>query len=290
MLMRKAWTYALNSQKNLLNSAANSMPPAFFRSAIYRLTWTLFIAVHALCAAAGGAQPHTNESLADIPQDKSIPKNNQGADFQAENPLNTVFQKLPDGRIRIGLVTIDSAKRQMSFPAKVNMRDGVVEYAVVAATGKLHESVFATDASPTHIHMAALLLTLFRADEGGEPARLSVDVEWQSNGAVRREPLDHFIAFSKDNAGGREGASLSREAWLYHGSILTGGALTAESEGSIVSLIRDDAALIVNPREGRFDDMLHVPNSRLVPNLGTPVVIYLKSFERPVNSGRASLR
>lgn len=235
--------------------------------------------VRVCCAATEGARAHTNEILADIPKGKSIPKNNQGVDSRAENLLNTAVERLPDGKIRIGLVTIDQAKRQISFPAKINMRDGMVEYAVVTTKGKVHESVFATEVSPTHIHMAALLLTLCKADGGGEPARLSVDVEWQSKGSMRREPLDSFIVFSKDNSTGREGARLLREAWLYQGSILTGGGLMAEPEGSIISLITDDAALICNPREGRFDDKLHVPNSTLLPDVGATVVIHLKSFE-----------
>ncbi len=266
------------------------MPLSIFRSTIHPLTWTLFITMPVYCAPPDGARARIKESPADISQSKSIPKNKQGLDSLAEGSRSTVFERLDNDRIRIGLVTIDQAKRQISFPAKTNMRDGLVEYAVVTTKGKVHESVFSTDAAPTHIHMAALLLTLCKADGGGEPAKLFVDVEWQSKGSMRREPLDHFIAFSKDNAGGREGASLSREAWLYQGSILTGGVLIAEGEGSIVSLITDDAALICNPREGRSDDKLHVPNSGLIPDVETPVVIHLKSVEELGKGRRPSLK
>ncbi|RFC43553.1 MAG: hypothetical protein DVB28_001464 [Verrucomicrobia bacterium] len=189
------------------------------------------------------------------------------------------FETMPDGRIRIGLVTLDKAKREISFPAKINMREGLVEYAVVTSAGKVHESVFVTDASPTHLHLAALLLKMCRIDVQGAPPQISIFVDAPCSGSVKCESLDKYIVYAKDNPEGLSGATLPPTAWNYSGALLNGGNVSAESEGSIISLISDATALISNPREGRLDDTLHLPNSRMLSEVGLPVVIRFRSFE-----------
>lgn len=178
----------------------------------------------------------------------------------------------------VGLVTVDPQRRQISFPAKVNQRTGLVEYAVVTSKGKVHESVFVTEAAATHIHMAALLLKLVAAESQAEPVKLAVEVEWQLDGSARRGSLDRFIVHTKDYGAGRAGSMLQREAWHYAGSVLNDGVLVAETEGSVIALITDDAALIQNPRAGRVDDELHAPNSDLLLEQGCPVVLHLLPF------------
>jgi hypothetical protein len=194
------------------------------------------------------------------------------------DPSGPRIHKLADGRILVGLVTVDPEKRQISFPAKVNQLSGLVEYAVVTSKGKVHESVFVTEASATHIHMAALLLKFASPEGQVEPVKIAVEVEWQLDGSARRASLDRFIVHTKDAGANRAGSTLGREAWHYAGSVLNDGVLVAEAEGSVIALISDDAALIHNPRAGRVDDELHAPNSDLLLEQGCPVVLHLAPF------------
>src|SRR4051812_6510712 len=78
------------------------------------------------------------------------------AAFAAET--NSAARQLGPGIYEIGLVRVDAIKRQLTLPAQVNMLEGPIEYVLVSAIGKLHESIFKTDAQPVHIHTAALLL------------------------------------------------------------------------------------------------------------------------------------
>lgn len=196
----------------------------------------------------------------------------------SSDPSAPRIQRLADGRIMIGLVTVDPEKRQISFPATVNQRSGLVEYAVVTGKGKVHESVFVTEAAVTHIHMAALLLK-FAAPEGRvEPMKLAVEVEWKLDESSRRESMERFIVHTKDAGAIRAGSTLQRDAWHYGGSAINDGVLVAETEGSIIALITDDAALIQNPRAERVDDELHAPNPDLLLEQGRPVVVHLLPF------------
>ena len=71
----------------------------------------------------------------------------------------------------VGKVTVDKASRTVRIPAVVNMREQVIEYALVTQSGKTHESLFATEASPTDVHVAALLVGLAPGRCSNRPTR-----------------------------------------------------------------------------------------------------------------------
>ena len=75
-------------------------------------------------------------------------------------------------------------------------------------------------------------------------------------------------------------ATATRGPWIYNGSNFSEGAFTAERDGSIISIHIDADALINNPRPGRENDDLHVPNAAKLPPLGTAVEIRIH-LERP---------
>lgn len=187
-------------------------------------------------------------------------------------------QKLEDGRLRIGLVEVDPVKRRISFPAKINQRLGLVEYALVTSKGKVHESVLVTQVRPIEIHLAALLLKLAPPNGSTGPGKIAVEVEWEVDRAVRREPLERLIVHTKDAGKIRAGSALRVEAWHYVGSRLSTEMLLDEAECGVVSLISDGTALIQNPRDGRLDDELHAPSPNLPPGEEFPVVVHLLPF------------
>lgn len=173
------------------------------------------------------------------------------------------------GKLRLGEVEIDRNTRTLSFPAKINAVEGAIEYALVTSKGKTHESLLVTDALPRDIHLGCLLLGSGVA--GKSPAGVKIEVSWQTNGPERRLPLEDLIVFAKDHPQGGQGGSLAPGPWTYSGSRIDAGGFVASREGSIISLIHDDTALVNNPRPGREDDTLHVPGRRALPPPGTPV-------------------
>ncbi len=77
------------------------------------------------------------------------------ADEEATAPE---VEQIDENTYRIGLVTLDSRSREISFPGWVNMAQGLIEFPIVHRNGRVHEAIFATDALPLHIETALRLL------------------------------------------------------------------------------------------------------------------------------------
>jgi len=175
--------------------------------------------------------------------------------------------------VRIGAVELDRRTLTVSIPATVNMREGVAEYFLVHHTGKVHESVFVTDAKPQDIHIACLLANLEPKEKPGD---ITLEVTWETNGPPRLHPAAELVAIAAGHPDAGEGAHLDDGPWQYTGSRIDAAGFAATREGSIIALITDPAALVGNPRPGRHDDGFHAPNRDLLPPDGHPVRILIR--------------
>jgi hypothetical protein len=193
---------------------------------------------------------------------------------------NAPVKELAGGRLQIGQVTLDPKAKTVSFPALVNMRTGLVEYAVVTTSGKVHESVFKTDAEPFHIHTAMLLLgakvatnvdsaIFFDSKREIPGSKLKIEV-FIPGPNLRTNLMDRFVQNAQDKTP-RANHIPQIPFWIYNGSRTSDGVFLAQREGSIVSLIADPAALINNPRQDRENDELWSANTAEVPGVDTPV-------------------
>lgn len=177
--------------------------------------------------------------------------------------------------LRIGAVELDRKSQTITLPAKLQMVDGTIEYFLVHSKGKTHESLFVTDVPPQDIHIACLLAGL-SGNTPDKSGKIIVEVTWETNGPPRREPAEKLVAIAKDHPQGEFGGVLSPGPWDYVGSTVDAAGFAATREGSIMSLITDSSALVCNPRPGRVDDTLHVPNTKSLPAPGYPVRIVFR--------------
>ena len=191
-------------------------------------------------------------------------------------------------KINVGLAELDRKTRAVSFPAKLHAVEGVIEYVLVHATGKIHETLFVTDALPQDIHVACLLAGWGNATDK-TPAPVIIEASWDTNGPSRCEPIENLVAFAKDHPQAERSGQLASGSWNYTGSIVDAAGFVATREGSIISVISDPAALAGNPRPSREDDSLHVPNSTLLPQPGFPVKITLRPLPAAVLPSSKSL-
>lgn len=198
------------------------------------------------------------------------------------------IQQTGSNTLRIGFVQIDSHQKTVRIPCRVNMHSNAVEYVLVYQTGKRHESIFYTEARPDQIHMASLLLGVVPTNfpSGYKqpcpiPASNEVEilVSWQKEGAPFSCPLDQMIVI-RPETNGLPAWRLERTPsvtnfptgkWYYNGSFFGPSAFQAQAEGSIISLIRDPAALVNNPHPDLDNDKIHFPNDALLPPDGTAV-------------------
>lgn len=237
-----------------------------------------------------GVMPHPSQGSVEG-SGKFIPANPQAEIPQNPPPpgewreaVSKLIEKTGEHTFRIGIVHCDRMARTLTIPAEVNARDGLIEYALVTRKGKIHESLFSTEADPLHVQMAALLLDM--SPQPGQPQAFDVmiEVEWATNGPPRKLPLEDLIALAKETPQNASGDTLAPGPWKYTGSLIDANGFVAAREGSLIALIEDPAALIGNPRPGRVDDDLHVPNAAAMPGPGMPVSIRILPNKPPQTS------
>ena len=186
-----------------------------------------------------------------------------------------LVKKLSRTRLQIGAVVLDTAKREVRMPAKVNMVDGLVELLACTSYGKTHESVFVVEAKPLHIHTALLLLGARAGKCPGEAQakrvpdgeRLTIWVEVKGKPPRRGED---FVW--RTNAK----RAMQHTSWVFTGSKIIDGQFIAEIDGSIVATYYDPLAIINNPLPTNADDELYFVNKQTVPPLGAKVALVFR--------------
>ena len=201
-------------------------------------------------------------------------------DLAGDEPSSGLKERVKEirpGIYRVGDVTVDGKLGVVAFPAKVNQLVGLIEYALVTETGKVHESFLSTRVRPSDIHAALLLLG------AKPPGQLSIEVGWKVGGTWVRKPISDCIgqypleaASERDDKVTDKSFELKSRDWKWTGARLRAGKLTADVSGSILSLQPDTEALaLIEPMvdTGRFGS--HVWPKR-VPKLGEAVQVIIR--------------
>jgi hypothetical protein len=193
---------------------------------------------------------------------------------------NARLKSVGDDVFQVGAVKLNKRERSVSFTAVPNITNELaVEYAVVHRVGKTHESLLRTDARAQDIQVAMLLLgakpamtNMFPEDLALPPPgeAVTIEVTWNERGKTVRHALEELI-LSRET-----GKPLTRGPWFYNGSNFSEGSFTAQRDGSIISIHIDPDALVNNPRPGRDNDDLHIPNTPLLPPLGTEMEVTMR--------------
>ena len=206
-------------------------------------------------------------------------------------------KEIAPGIFEVGAVRLDKNAGTVTFPAKVNMNDGLLEYLLVSPQGPVHESVLVSDAAPQEVHMAMLLLGakgMTQPQNGQLPAR--IDAEFLARAPKLTGDRIFLTVKWKDKAGKEQTAPVERwltrkiftpkkpvklvnaedGPWLYTGSFFYENRFIAQVEGTFASLVTFPSALINNPRTGSNDDHLWFVKTEAVPPVGTPVEFTIK--------------
>jgi len=214
----------------------------------------------------------------------------------AADPAGAPLRETSPGIFEIGPIRIDKGRLVVSFPGKVNLLDGNLEYLIVHSTGATHEALLTTEIQPSDLHLAMLLLgakgagiTTPSPDDAAPPQinkdflaqapdlkgdRIQIAVKWKAGDAERSAPVEDWVSNIETKKNGPRGP------WLYTGSMFRGERFIAQAEGSIAAIVRYPGALINNPRKGSDNDTVWMPNKKLMPALETPVEISI-TLETP---------
>jgi hypothetical protein len=210
----------------------------------------------------------------------------------AQTPPNTdtnVVKEIHPGVFALGDVRFDKRRHTVSFPARLNLTEGPMEYFLVTTWGKVHESILATETDPFRIHTAMLLLGAKGAgtNSGVENTRgsefvvhpskeripgdkISLEVTWSVNGKKTQRRAEELIFNRVKKSNPRRGY------WVYNGSRVWEDMFIAQADGSVVSLVTDSCALINNTAPGHDDDTIWMANTNKLPPPGVPVEVTIK--------------
>jgi hypothetical protein len=192
-------------------------------------------------------------------------------------------EKVSPGVFRLGEIYIHKDARRITFPAQVNMTQGLLEYLIVRSSGKVHESLLRTPIDPFHLQVAFLLLGFEGTDrplaqQGSPEAPLGdpveIDFTWEK-GSDEKVPVkpEEWIARRAKN----QYEDVGPISWVYTGSIVRHGRFAAQMEASLVAIFHDPVALVDNASAGGESDKIWFVKEGAVPPVGTPVTVTIKA-------------
>ena len=203
-------------------------------------------------------------------------------------PKLSALKEVAPGIYQYNGIRLDKVHGQISFPAKVNMAKGAIEYLLVNEKGKVHESLLSTKIMPHDIHVALLLIGLkldpnTNLNEPVPPSAIDSDylksapkmkgqaveitVNWKDGAIAKEIPASDWIFNTQTNQ------PMTAGSWTYTGSIIEDGVFLADQDLSIAALITDSTALVNNPRIGYNDDEIWQVRETAVRPENTPVEI-----------------
>ena len=213
-------------------------------------------------------------------------------------------KEIAPGIFKVGTVRLDKNTGTVTFPAKVQMDDGLLEYLLVTPQGPVHETLFVSEAAPQDVHMAMLLLgakgmvqkpaekPAGRIDAGtlaNAPKltgdRIFLSVKWtDKSGKEQNTPPERWIE-RKIFTPKKPAKTITAPdgPWLYTGSYFYENRFIAQMDGTFAAMVTFPGALINNPRTGSNDDHVWFVKQDAVPPAGTPVEfsIRLEPADKP---------
>lgn len=214
----------------------------------------------------------------------------------------------------IDQIRLDQKKQEISFPATVNMTEGLLEYLVVGIqSDKVHESLFVSESSPLNLNIALKLLGIqeskeifplldqdFRPtgkfpkveEETRKQSRIDLFVEWTSEGKTTRVPaneLIHHITWKTDDHDVQPSQDVPLDKaqltpmeagpWLSSGSYLVDGKFKADLNGLHAAIYTVEGALINYLGKDRLKGDVWIPHQELPLKKGELVSIIIKPHQ-----------
>lgn len=186
-----------------------------------------------------------------------------------------------------GRILIFPDQRRIWMGGRICQNNVAIEYFAVFVGGKDHEAVMTVDANPILLNSALLILEL-KSGGGvraagdldvptGDPVRFYV--EWKTpDGKIKRVHAEELIWRRQEQTRMRD------TPWIYTGSRFTRDRETrrllymAAQDGVMAAVYRDPNAIFNNPRPSGSNDDVYGINTKLCPEIGTPVKIVLEAI------------
>ena len=208
------------------------------------------------------------------------------ADLPPKKSTSPKQTKLP------GLV-INQTDKTLEIQSKVVLRDADwLELLLCSSGTKEHESILSTKARPSHIHLGLIMIGLKpgnpmtgkKVDDkmqitAAKGPLVSVELSYQKNGKTITVPANQWI-YDKTTKQTMQG-----NQWLFAGSNFIKAhdqsIYRADANGSVITLVHfgDDLLARKTKLTSRNDNAQWQAQTKLIPPVGTPVIIRLSPFK-----------
>ena len=193
------------------------------------------------------------------------------------------IEKLGENLFRFGQIRVDTAKREITVPGKVNPVT-VLEFVANTRGGlKAYESAVALETDAITFNAALLLIGLdkthARLPERHFDPRIpegdlvEVWIDWGVEPSRRRVRAEQLLFDRVTNQ------PMSDGPWVYTGSVfLKDGRYLADSDGVLIGFVHSPAPVIENPRGagmGNYGSIVLNPNLGLTPDM--PITLTVKA-------------
>lgn len=205
--------------------------------------------------------------------------------------------KVDEDTIRIGEVLVNHKQRTVSFPAKVNMKEGIIEFLVSMPAGKIHEALLITEADPLHLSVGMKLLK-FESFEKFFPQRdddlnwlpftpperkeyekafVQLEIEQIKDGKPVLLDLGDWLLNAETKQPFPEGEWLYTNSWFYR------GAYQASLSGDLVAIFADLSSPInyVGDFNDGSNDSGWIVNPKHTVPVGTDVRVIISQKSAP---------
>jgi hypothetical protein len=205
--------------------------------------------------------------------------------FKPDPLPKPVIKEITPDVLQVGTVKLVKKAREVHIPVTIEMHEGPIEYLVVTGRGKVHESLLVTTAEPYHIQVAMLLLNAKGSggklipENGNKPVPgqpVDIELHWKENGETRKARIEQFVQTVRPKL-----QPAKKGPFIFNGSRVFEGQFLAQRDGSIISLITDNAAQFNNPRPGRDDDEFWRPQPKGLPAVDSKATVVIRLLKKP---------
>lgn len=198
-------------------------------------------------------------------------------------PPPAKVERLGPNLLRLGMVRVDTAAREVSVPGHINDVP-VLEWVANTQGGfKAYESAVGTETDAITFNTALLLIGLEKSHARvptqhfdpvppqGDP--VEVLIEWAVGDQRRRVRIEQLL-FDK-----RTNAPLPEGPWVYTGSRFVPGSnmYEAQLDGVLIGFVHSPAPIIENPGTGAVGAFGSVVLNKDLIAPGTPVTLIVKA-------------
>ena len=142
----------------------------------------------------------------------------------------------PAGNLFLGSVFIRKSDRTISFPGRINIREGVIEVLVSTPRGRMHESLIVTELDPFQLQMALILAGYDNGDlTKGAPFHIEIIY-----GNSKRIHVDEWLYDNTARSPKKKGT------YIFVGSSFKNGRCLASLEGNLININSLDKNTILN--------------------------------------------